>query len=175
LPNNLWLYSNTFKGKADFDTDALIRQVIDLRRALDVLSAQPGVDANRLAVVGHDFGGMYSALLSAVDSRPKGFVLMALTTDFLDWPQPSNVSDPEYRKVLAAFAPIKYVPHALAPIFFQFGSADEYVSDKEAQALYDAAHEPKKMMMYDKIGHNLKSDQVAQDRMNWLLDILDIK
>ena len=41
----------------------------DLRRALDVLLAQPGVDPKRIAYVGHDFGAMYGAVLAGVDRR----------------------------------------------------------------------------------------------------------
>ena len=41
------------------DYDNAIAQVMDLRRALDLLIAQPGVDPDRVGFVGHDFGAMY--------------------------------------------------------------------------------------------------------------------
>ena len=40
-----------------------IAQVIDLRRSLDVLLAQPDIDRNRIAYVGHDFGAMYAHII----------------------------------------------------------------------------------------------------------------
>src|SRR5574341_1463762 len=45
------------------DTAVSIGQVVDLRRALDLLIAQPGVDPARIGYVGHDFGAMYGALM----------------------------------------------------------------------------------------------------------------
>jgi dipeptidyl aminopeptidase/acylaminoacyl peptidase len=63
------------------DREAVIAQVVDLRRALDVLTAQPAIDSGRIAVVGHDYGGMYGALLAGFDGRPSAYVLMAIDAD----------------------------------------------------------------------------------------------
>jgi dienelactone hydrolase len=56
------------------DYDFSVQQVKDLRRALDVLLAQPGIDKTRVALVGHDFGAMYGALAAAADPRVTAFV-----------------------------------------------------------------------------------------------------
>jgi len=65
-------------------------QVIDLRRALDLLAAQPGLDHDRIAFVGHDFGAMTGALLAGADKRPRWYVLMAATTSFPAWYLPGK-------------------------------------------------------------------------------------
>jgi len=81
-----WSVPHWFKTRTtDGDYDASIRQVKELRRALDVLLAEPGIDAARVGFVGHDFGGMYGTLLAAVDPRAKFFVIMAVTTKLSDW------------------------------------------------------------------------------------------
>ena len=49
----------------------------DVRRALDVLLAQPGLDKSRVAIVGHDFGAMWGALAAPADPRVTHFVYMA--------------------------------------------------------------------------------------------------
>ena len=60
-----WLPRSRFED----DFELSVRQVVELRRALDVLFSQPGVDPERLALVGHDFGAMYGVLAGAADPR----------------------------------------------------------------------------------------------------------
>lgn len=63
----------------------MIQQVIELRRAIEVLLAQPGVNPERLAYVGHDFGGMFGSVLAGVDERIQTYVIMTAIPDFSDW------------------------------------------------------------------------------------------
>ena len=58
----------------DADRVEVINQVIELRRAVDVLLSQPGVDPQRIAYVGHDYGALFGGVLSGVDHRIKTFV-----------------------------------------------------------------------------------------------------
>jgi outer membrane protein assembly factor BamB len=73
------------KRDAAKDFESSVAEVKDLRRALDVLLAQPGVDKSRVAYVGHDFGAMYGAVLAGVDKRASSFALQAGTASFPDW------------------------------------------------------------------------------------------
>jgi dienelactone hydrolase len=57
------------KRTRDGDFARSVQQVKELRRALDVLLAQPGVDRARVAYAGHDFGAMYGIVMGAVDKR----------------------------------------------------------------------------------------------------------
>src|SRR5262249_19790716 len=87
LVDTMWAkhgWFNTVGKSAADDIRVTANQVIDLRRSLDLLLAQTGVDAGRIAYVGHDFGGMVGALLSAVDTRPQYYVLLAVTPKFSD-------------------------------------------------------------------------------------------
>jgi hypothetical protein len=52
-----------------------IRQVVELRRAMDLLLDRPGVDPKRIAYVGYEFGAMYGAVMGSVDGRAKTYVL----------------------------------------------------------------------------------------------------
>ena len=151
-----------------------IQQVIDLRRAIDFLLAQPGVEASRLAYVGHDFGAMYGIVMGAVDHRPTTYVLMAGAPHFIDWflfaRQPKS---PEaYRQQLAPLDPVQLVSQlAPAPVFFQFASHDQYVSADAAATLYAAALPRKQTAMYDAT-HSLQKAEVTADRINWLVRAL---
>ena len=81
-----WSMPEYFKLRTrDEDYSRSIQQVKDLRRALDVLLAQPNVDPARVAYVGHDFGAMYGALAAAADDRVHAFVFMAGAPSFTDW------------------------------------------------------------------------------------------
>jgi hypothetical protein len=83
LIETMWSERDWFikRTQAD-DYENSRRQVIELRQALDLLLAQPGVDANRVAYVGHDFGAMYGVVLGSVDPRATCYVLMAGTPLF---------------------------------------------------------------------------------------------
>ena len=153
-----------------------IHQVIELRRAMDLLLAQPGVDPARVGFVGHDFGAMYGMLASAADRRAKAYVFMAATPHFVDWfffaRQPKD--PPAYRAQISAIDPVLYVPLlAPAPILFQFAAHDEYVSAEEAAEYYAAAAVPKHMATYN-AGHDLHTAEVAADRVAWIARKLSI-
>src|SRR6185369_13825923 len=100
-------------------------QVKEIRRAMDLLLAQPNIDAKRVAFVGHDFGAMYGMIASALDPRAKTYVFMAATPHFIDWflfaRKPKDLE--AYKADIATIDPVLYVPKlAPAPIFFQFAN-----------------------------------------------------
>ena len=51
------------------DLDNVVAQTVRLRVGLDLLTSRPNVDRKRVAVVGHDYGGMYGLLLSTIDKK----------------------------------------------------------------------------------------------------------
>ena len=161
----------------DADRMAMIGQIRELRRAIDLLLAQPGVDPSRIAFVGHSMGAMHGADLSAVDHRVKASVLMCPHATLTDWVfegyglEPST--EAEYRGAMASFDPLAFVAHASpTALFFQFGSDDLFVPRIVAQGLYDAASSPKRIGWYGG-GHDL--DAVARaDRTTWLTARLNL-
>ncbi|MBV8491143.1 MAG: hypothetical protein JO199_11495 [Candidatus Eremiobacteraeota bacterium] len=158
----------------DTDYANSIAQVIDLRRALDVLEAQPGVDATRIAYVGHDFGSMYGAVLSGVDPRPRYYVLMAGTTTFAQWyllgKKPADVA--AYTAHMTALDPLPYLARSSAQGFmFQFAAHDQYVSAANAEAFSEAAPLPRATYVYDS-KHDLAVPLAMHDRLSWLGDRL---
>ncbi len=167
-------YSNRIPEE---DYDRSVRQVIELRRAMDLLLSQPGVDLQRVAVVGHDFGAMYAMIASAQDRRAKTYVFMAAVPRLIDWflyqHQPKDLES--YRKQITPLSPINFIGDlAPAPIFFQFASHDNYVSSAQALEFYTAASPRKQMATYD-AGHDLHTSEVAADRVAWLKRELDLK
>src|SRR5262249_45037676 len=115
------------------DHQAFVQAVVDLRRGLDLLAARSDVDPNRLAYIGHSYGAQWGAILSAVDGRLKGAVLMGGVPDagaiYRDSDDPGLVAlrSTIPREKLEVFlesydrtAAVRFVRHATAPLLFQF-------------------------------------------------------
>jgi predicted esterase len=154
----------------DTDYASSIAQVIDLRRALDLLQAQPGVDPHRIAYVGHDFGSMYGALLSGVDPRPRWYVLMAGNPSFSQWfllgKKPADVD--AYVAQMAPLDPLAYLARSHAQAYlFQFAQRDAYIKPADEVTFFSAAPPPRAMYVY-KIDHSLATPSALRDRLAWL-------
>lgn len=175
LVETMWAEQDWYKKRVpEEDYARSVQQVIELRRALDVLLAQPGADPQRIAYVGHDFGAMYGAVMGAVDRRPTSYVLMAGTPHLIDWflfaQKPKSLDD--YRRQLAPLDPVAFVSRlAPAPVLFQFASQDEYVSADAAATFFAAARPRKHMAVYD-AGHDLRVPDASADRVTWLIRLL---
>lgn len=158
---------------AEDDRELVIRQVVELRLALDVLIAEGQADPERIAYVGHDFGGMFGIVMGAVDGRPRTYVIMASVPDFADWfLLGSTLNGPEraeYRAGMGPVAPLAYVGHlAPASILLQFARSDSFVSEEQANTLFEAASDPRQVEWYTG-DHNIhENDSATSDRLDWL-------
>ncbi|MDP9025246.1 MAG: hypothetical protein M3N13_07725 [Candidatus Eremiobacteraeota bacterium] len=141
-----------------------------------MLLAQPGIDASRIAYVGHDFGAMYGAVLAGIDPRPKVFVLMAGTTTFSEWyllgDQPADV--PAYVAQMEPLNPLPYLARSNARAFyFQFSAHDRYIAPEKQRAFFEASPLPRTMSVYD-VDHSLNTKAALSDRLAWLSEQLDV-
>jgi dienelactone hydrolase len=145
----------------------------DLRRAVDFVVTQPGVDPMRLAYVGHSFGALFGGVLSGVERRLGAFVLMAGAPSFTDVAvanMPTLAGDEleHYRTVNEAIDPVRFVRHAApAYLFFQCAERDQIFSRETAEAFADAGSEPKVVRWYD-TDHYFSSEEAKRDRIEWL-------
>ena len=166
------------KWQTDFENS--ISQAKDLRRALDVLLGQSGVDPQRIAYVGHDYGAMFGALLASVDTRAKVHVHIAGTARFADWygfgsstGVPKGADLEGFRAQLAPIEPINTIGKSKASFFFQWGEKDYYTPRKDFIDVYMAAPEPKRIATYPS-KHEMEEPIIRQDRMAWLAEQLDL-
>jgi cephalosporin-C deacetylase-like acetyl esterase len=160
------------------DYESSVQQVKDVRRALDVLMAQPGIDKTRVALVGHDFGAMYGALAAAVDPRVTAFVYMAGTSRFTDWflfaPEREGAAKDAFIAKLAPLDPINYLPRiSPRPVLLQFGTKDQFVKHEAATAMAEAIKGPKTVKTYE-FEHEL-TYQARVDRVAWLKEQLKVR
>jgi pimeloyl-ACP methyl ester carboxylesterase len=158
------------------DYENSIRQVIELRRALDLLLSQTNVDKTRVGFVGHDFGAMYGMLMAGVDQRINTFVFIAATQSLNDWaflgPQPkSKAAYLKQNSNLELTDSLRQVRNASK--LFQFGKADFYVSQADAAVLFAAATEPKQRKFYD-ASHKMELNEIAKERNEWLVTELKL-
>lgn len=160
----------------DKDYENSIRQVIELRRALDLLLSQANVDKTRIGFVGHDYGAMYGMLMAGVEQRINTFVFIAATQSLNDWaflgPQPKSKS--AYLKQNSNLELTDYLRQVkTASKFFQFGKGDFYISQADAAILFAAAPEPKQRKLYE-ASHKMQSDDIMRDRDQWLVTQLKL-
>ncbi len=178
LIDAMWSAPNWFDKGRTTRTDYAnsVTQVVDLRRSLDVLLAQRNIAKDRIAYVGHDFGSMYGAVLSGVDSRAKIYVLMAGTTSFSEWyllgAKPANVQG--YVEEMKPLDPLPYLTRSKARAFyFQFSARDKYIARDRAFAFFNAAPLPRAMALYE-VDHSLATPAAYADRITWLEEKLGV-
>ncbi len=179
LPETMWSEPKWFPTrKRSEDYDASVRSVNELRRGLDVLFEQPGIDEKRVAFVGHDFGAMYGAILITEDKRPTVYALQAFTNEMSHWYlYGPKMPEPDRSQFIAKLKPMDAVQHlghaSPLPVLLQFGTTDEHVSIARAEASIAATGEPKKVIWYE-AGHGLNA-QAVKDRMDWLKQQLRLR
>jgi dienelactone hydrolase len=159
--------------------DTWRQALVDLRRAVDVLSSRPEVDGKRLAYVGHSFGASIGGSLSGVEPRLRAFVLMSGLGDFTDvmrtgtgpveteWRK--NTPPDELEDFYNSFAPLDGsvgVRNASAAFFFQYPRADAAVPYERLRKYFEVAPQPKILKVYEG-GHEL-NEAARRDRAQWL-------
>lgn len=166
------------RWESDFDNS--VAQARELRRALDVLEAQPGVDPRRIAYVGHDYGAMFGAAVAAVETRPKAYVLIAGAPRFPDWylfgsasGKPAGAALAAFRDRFARIDPVRVLGRARAAVFLQYGEEDRYTPRDGFLELYRAAPEPKRIATY-RSGHAMDAPIIRLDRTAWLAEQLGL-
>ena len=177
LVDAMWSAPDWFgKRIPEKDYENSIRQVIELRRALDLLLSHSNVDKTRIGFVGHDYGAMYGMLMAGVDQRINTFVFIAATQSLNDWaflgPQPKSKAT--YLKQNSNLELTDYLRQVRnASKFFQFGRGDFYVSQADAAILFAAATEPKQRKIYD-APHKMEANEIVRDRNEWLVKHLKL-
>jgi cephalosporin-C deacetylase-like acetyl esterase len=174
LVDTPWAKENWFPTRdAAKDYEFTMQMTKDVRRALDVLLEQPGIDKTRVAVVGHDFGAMWGALAVAADPRVTHFVYMAGTRSFTDWylftPKKEGADKEAFVAKLAPLDPIAHLAKVSPrPVLLQFGTKDPFVKNEAATAMADAVSGPKTVKTYE-FEHEL-TYQARLDRLAWIAE-----
>ena len=124
----------------------------DAEAARSALLARPEVNADRVIYLGESIGGAV-ALWLALEHPPAGVVLMSTFTSI------RAMARRHYRLVPPAVVPDAYptlrrVCRLRAPLLIIHGDRDEIVPLLHAQALFEAAPDPKRLHVIEGVGHN---------------------
>lgn len=124
----------------------------DARAALEWLRHEPGVDPARILYLGESLGGAV-ALELALAHEPAGLVLLSAFTSVRD------MARRHYRAIPPAIVPDAYpslrlVANLRAPLLVLHGDDDMIVPVEHGRALFDAAPEPRKLVVLPGVGHH---------------------
>ena len=166
------------------DREEQIQLMVDLRRAVDLLTQHEKVDESRIGYVGYSYGAAMGGLLAGIEPRIKAYGFMVgdggLVSHFMDEDGPVGgfeTIDPEARErwleAMEPIEPINFVGQAApSALFFQNARHDTSVSEEDALAYQAAGSEPKKIEWYDS-GHGLPA-QAYMDMVHWLAEQIGI-
>lgn len=147
-----------------------IDTVVDLRRGIDYLDTRPDIDKSKIGVIGFSLGALEGTILAGVDDRVKAVALVSgggdlgkiLTTQAADGQSLgghyasllSGTNAGELEERLAPVEPLTFVGHiAPRPLLMEHGKKDAVIPPADAQALYDAAGQPKQIVWFPDSGH----------------------
>ena len=151
------------------------RDVIAVRRGIDLLRRRPDVDPSRIGYVGWSAGARTGAIVAGVEPRLRTVVLMsggATPISSYAGRAPASLR-PAIRRYLGAVDPLRYVPRATgSTLLLQDGRRDQIVPRSALDALAHAAPTGTTVRWYD-ADHGLNAT-AYHDQLVWLARKLEL-
>lgn len=159
-----------------------VKTVIETRRLIDYLQTRPDIAGDRIYLVGASYGAITGCTAAAFDERIRAVVLVygGGNLPLLLNNRASREALGKWRGLVTTFSawlvapsdPIRYAARiAPRPILFQNGTDDSLIPTAAAEALFEAAREPKSITWYegDHIGLDRETvEKVLAEALNWL-------
>ncbi len=142
------------------------------RAGVDLLASRTDVDADRIGLVGHDYGGMHGLLLAREDARIACAVLIAVTPRWGDWNLaffPISDDRHDYLRAMSEYDPVSSIGTlAPRPVYLQFATDDFYIAPMSWWELHRSAGEPKELSSYPGADHGVRDPEARADRERFL-------
>ena len=157
----------------------IVRTVIDNRRAIDYLESREDIGAEHQAILGVSMGGILGSILAAVEPRIDAAALIVAggRWDLLlansAHPSAQKLSNLDIRseliqRAMRAVEPVNFVGHiAPRPVLMVNGEQDQVIPRVCAEALHEAANEPKQVIWYED-GHIGVPPDVIGEVTEWV-------
>ncbi len=176
LPQGYFPWVPNPDGTAN-DVRLVKNQVRAFRAALNRLASVKAVDDSRIAVVGHDYGAMYGALLADSDERVSAMVLQAPDAEMGNWFATFwlQLEGQERADYLALFADVNPVDHTArlgSHVLFQWAGEDIFIP-AEVRAAYAASSPDARVELYERSDHEF-TDEARVARLAFLADELGL-
>jgi dienelactone hydrolase len=132
LPQGVFPWQLAPSGKPQ-DVTAINRQLAVFQACLDWLIAKSYVSKSRIAVVGHDYGAMYGALLADADQRVHTAVLATPDATWGHWFVKywlgfTGSRAARYKALFRGLQPVRHVSRLGSHELFQWAGRDIFVS-----------------------------------------------
>jgi dienelactone hydrolase len=141
------------------DVTLVRNQVAAYQAVLNRLVRQSAVDPGRIAVVGHDYGAMYGALLADRDHRVSVLAMQAPDSLWGNWFATywlglEGQARADYYALFAGLDPVDHVSRLGSHVFFQWAGRDEFVPE-EVRNAFTAANAQAQSILYPNADHQL--------------------
>ncbi len=175
-------FQGTSGSEGEFSFSGWSRNVLD---AISYLASSPRIDSARLGLVSFSAGAFVSWSAVAKDPRIKTFASCSSPSDlakiplivegikYLEKIGILRITDikknlKELRNDLPQLTPLNWAGKiSPRPVLIVHGDQDEVIPVKNAHGLYEKAKEPKKILVYKNVNHQIRKNQEA---MNTVVD-----
>jgi dienelactone hydrolase len=152
------------------------RDVVAVRRAIDLLAKRRDVDPKRIGFVGWSAGSHTGGILAGVEPRLQAIVLMscgvAPVSEYASLAKPALRAP--IRRYLGSIDPLRYVRRARgSSLFVEDGRRDTIVPRAALLTFINATPRGTKIRWYQ-AGHEL-NDPAYRDQLDWLAGKLGIR
>lgn len=130
------------------------KMVYDALKATDVLSAQPEIDPEKLAIIGESNGGRFAIIACALEPSLRGVVGISTAGYGTGEIDSSQVEDPDVYRFYRSIDPEAYLPELSPARFVLLHSSNDTVIPYEmALGTFSLAGEPKAMYNVSEARH----------------------
>lgn len=156
-------------GRSDGDLPSELQIKADARAAwAELVRREP--HAERRYIYGHSLGAAVAIELGATQDGVAGVIAESGFTSLADVVAERNL--PVGMLMTQRFDALANVPQLRAPVLFVHGTADEVVPAAMTQRMFDAAPEPKRLLLIEGGGHSNYGDRGADDYRRVLTEFI---
>lgn len=183
-------FSGLGESKGDYSKTTLTKLTEDLRSIIDFVKSQPRVDTGKIGLVGMSFGTSVSIALHAPEI--KAYVLLGSVANpyevlknlFMQYTfNPDGMSfritsegehiqmGPQFWKDFTNYDLLKTVAEIRRPVCIIHGEKDSKAPLLEAESFYNAAQEPKKLIVIKNADHGFyepnEREKMVRETVDW--------